>query len=48
MSVHPHLDAFWIFDFDDYYSPNPGDFNVLGYFSSNRFSSVKTIFNTIT
>ncbi len=23
MSVHPHLDAFWIFNFDSYYDPQP-------------------------
>jgi hypothetical protein len=23
MSVHPHLDAYWIFNFDSYYDPQP-------------------------
>ena len=23
MSVHPHLDAYWIFNFDSYYDPKP-------------------------
>lgn len=46
MSVHPHLDAFWIFDFESYYSPKSGQGDVWGYFASNRFSSVKDIFTT--
>lgn len=48
MSVHPHLDAFWIFDFDSYYDPKPNQGNVHSYFSSNRFHSVKQIFDTTT
>ena len=48
MSVHPHLDAFWIFDFDSYYDPKPNQGNVLSYFGSNRFHSVKQIFDTTT
>lgn len=47
MSVHPHLDAYWIFTFDSYYSPKPQEGDVLGYFMSNRFHSVKQIFDTI-
>ena len=46
MTVHPHLDAFWIFNFDSYYDPKPNQGDVRSYFSSNRFSSVKDIFNT--
>lgn len=46
MSVHPHLDAFWIFDFDSYYDPQPQEGEVRGYFDANRFTSVKQIFNT--
>lgn len=23
MSVHPHLDAYWIFNFNSYYDPKP-------------------------
>lgn len=48
MSVHPHLDAFWIFDFESYYNPQPHQGDVLGYFNSNRFHSVKQIFDTTT
>ena len=44
MSVHPHLDAFWIFDFESYYDPKPEQGNVHSYFMSNRFTSVKKIF----
>lgn len=44
MSVHPHLDAFWIFDFESYYDPKPTENSVLSYFRSNRFNSVKEIF----
>jgi hypothetical protein len=47
MSVHPHLDAYWIFTFDSYYDPKPTEGDVLGYFMSNRFHSVKQIFDTI-
>lgn len=46
MSVHPHLDAFWIFDFDSYYDPDPSQGQVRSYFASNRFNSVKQIFDT--
>jgi hypothetical protein len=46
MSVHPHLDAYWIFNFDSYYSPSPNEGEVHGYFQQNRFSSVKDIFTT--
>ena len=46
MSVHPHLDAFWIYDFDSYYDPKPSQGSVHAYFSQNRFHSVKEIFNT--
>jgi hypothetical protein len=46
MSVHPHLDAFWIFDFESYYNPSPSQGHVMGYFASNRFNSVKQIFDT--
>jgi hypothetical protein len=46
MSVHPHLDAYWIFNFDSYYDPKPSEGNVHGYFMSNRFNSVKEIFTT--
>ena len=46
MSVHPHLDAFWIFDFESYYDPKPNQGSVHSYFSQNRFHSVKEIFNT--
>ena len=48
MSVHPHLDAFWIFDFDSYYDPKPSQGAVHSYFASNRFHSVKQIFDTTT
>lgn len=48
MSVHPHLDAFWIFDFESYYNPQPSQGNVLSYFRNNKFHSVKQIFDTIT
>ena len=44
MAVHPHLDAFWIFDFESYYDPKPSQADVHGYFMSNRFTSVKDIF----
>lgn len=47
MSVHPHLDAFWIFDFEAYYDPKPDQSDVYNYFSQNRFHSVKQIFTTI-
>lgn len=46
MTVHPHLDAFWIFDFENYYDPQPSRGDVIGYFQQNRFTSVKNIFNT--
>jgi hypothetical protein len=46
MSVHPHLDAFWIFNFDSYYDPQPQEGEVRGYFAANRFTSVKQIFST--
>lgn len=32
MSVHPHLDAYWIFDFDSYYDPQPTQSEVRNYF----------------
>ena len=48
MSVHPHLDAFWIFNLDSYYDPKPSQGDVQSYFRSNRFNSVKEIFNTAT
>lgn len=48
MSVHPHLDAYWIFDFDSYYDPQATQSEVRNYFENNRFSSVKEIFDTIT
>lgn len=48
MSVHPHLDAFWIFNFDSYYDPQPQEGEVRGYFDANRFTSVKKIFTTAT
>lgn len=48
MSVHPHLDAFWIFNFNSYYDPKPEEGEVRGYFASNRFTSVKQIFTTAT
>lgn len=41
MTVHPHLDAYWIFTFDDYYNPNPHNSGVRGYFAQNNFNSVK-------
>lgn len=41
MSVHPHLDAYWIFNFESYYDPKPSESEVRGYFMSNRFNSVK-------
>lgn len=44
MSVHPHLDAYWIFNFESYYDPKPQEGDVHGYFMSNRFNSVKEIF----
>ncbi len=44
MSVHPHLDAYWIFNFESYYDPKPHEAEVRGYFMSNRFNSVKEIF----
>lgn len=28
MSVHPHLDAFWIYDFDTYYNGNEKDQSI--------------------
>ena len=46
MSVHPHLDAYWIFNFSSYYDPQPRQAEVRGYFAANRFSSVKDILNT--
>jgi hypothetical protein len=46
MSVHPHLDAYWIFNFDSYYDPKPSEGDVQGYFMSNRFHSVRQIFTT--
>jgi hypothetical protein len=46
MTVHPHLDAFWIFNFDSYYDPKPTQGDVRSYFAQNRFSSVKDIFTT--
>lgn len=48
MSVHPHLDAYWIFNLESYYDPKPNQGDVMSYFRSNRFNSVKEIFNTIT
>jgi hypothetical protein len=48
MSVHPHLDAYWIFDFESYYNPQSGQYDVQSYFNQNRFSSVKQIFDTAT
>lgn len=48
MSVHPHLDAYWIFNFDSYYDPKATQSEVRNYFETNRFSSVKNIFDTIT
>lgn len=48
MSVHPHLDAYWIFNFDSYYDPQPQEGEVRGYFAANRFTSVKQIFTTAT
>lgn len=32
MSVHPHLDAFWIYDFDTYYNGNEKEVSVKQYF----------------
>jgi hypothetical protein len=32
MSVHPHLDAYWIFNFDSYYNPQPTQSEVRNYF----------------
>lgn len=46
MTVHPHLDAFWIFDFEGYYNPPSNRGDILSYFGQNRFHSVKQIFNT--
>ena len=46
MSVHPHLDAFWIFDFESYYDPDPNQYEVYQYFKQNRFDSVRAIFNS--
>lgn len=46
MTVHPHLDAYWIFTFDDYYNPSPSNSAVRSYFSQNIFNSVREIFNT--
>jgi hypothetical protein len=40
MSVHPHLDAYWIFDFDSYYDPQQS-IEILSYFNQNKFHSVK-------
>lgn len=48
MTVHPHLDAFWIFDFEGYYDPPHSRGDIWGYFSSNRFATVKDIFTTAT
>jgi hypothetical protein len=45
MSVHPHLDAFWIFDFESYYAPKQNQGDVWGYFASNRFTPVRDIFS---
>lgn len=45
MTVHPHLDAFWIFDFESYYAPKPNQGDVWGYFASNRFTPVRDIFS---
>jgi hypothetical protein len=44
MTVHPHLDAFWIFNFDSYYDPKPNQGDVRSYFNQNRFTAVKDIF----
>lgn len=44
MSVHPHLDAFWIFDYESYYNPQSHEGDVHRYFMQNRFHSVKEIF----
>jgi hypothetical protein len=46
MSVHPHLDAFWIYDFETYYNLNTTDNGARGYFASNVFSTVQEIFTT--
>lgn len=46
MSVHPHLDAFWIFDFERYYKVNLNDQAVQQYFWSNKMTAVEEIFNT--
>jgi len=43
--VHPHLDAYWIFDFETYYNPK-SDSIATEYFHSNRFSSAKEIFSS--
>lgn len=48
MSVHPHLDAYWIFNLESYYDPKPNQGDVHSYFRSNRFNSVKQIFDTTT
>lgn len=48
MSVHPHLDAYWIFNLESYYDPKPNQGDVHSYFRSNRFHSVKQIFDTAT
>jgi hypothetical protein len=47
MSVHPHLDAFWIYDFETYYDDKSATHEARAYFSNNRFTTVKKIFNTI-
>jgi hypothetical protein len=48
MTVHPHLDAFWIFDFNGYYDPPRTRGDIWGYFAQNRFATVKDIFTTAT
>jgi hypothetical protein len=46
MSVHPHLDAFWIYDFEAYYDDKINS-EARSYMNGNKFSTVKKIFNTI-
>lgn len=46
MSVHPHLDAFWIYDFDTYYQASADKVEAVGYLESNKMTPVKEIFDT--
>lgn len=42
-TLHPRLDAFWIFDFEEYYNPLTTRKDVWGHFSAKRLSPVESI-----